>query len=75
MASGRKAAGLLGLQVECTSVLHEELLGTVMYGSATMIWKGKKRSSIRAVLMNNLRGLLDIRRKDKVPNARIREMC
>ena len=25
--------------------------------------------------MDNLRGLLDIRRMDRVPNARIRELC
>ena len=32
-----------------------------MYGSETM--------------MDNLRGLMSIRRMDKVPNARIRELC
>ena len=44
-----------------------------MYGSETMLWKEKSR--IRAVQMDNLRGLLSIRRIDRVPNARIREMC
>ena len=44
-----------------------------MYGSETMLWMEKERS--RAVQMNNLRGLLGIRRKDRVPNARIRELC
>ena len=39
-----------------------------MYGSETMIW-------IRTVQMDNLRVLLGIRRMDKVPNARIRELC
>ena len=39
-----------------------------------MIWKEKKRSRIRAVQMDNLRGFLVIRRMDKVPNARIREL-
>ena len=29
----------------------------------------------RTVQMDNLRGLLGIRRMDKVPNARIRELC
>ena len=38
----------------------------------TMIWKKKERSRIRTVQMDNLRGLLDIRRMDKAPNARIR---
>ena len=39
-----------------------------------MIWKEKKRSRTRAVQMDNLRGFLVIRRMDKVPNARIREL-
>ena len=43
-----------------------------MYGSETMIRKEKERS--RAVQMDNLRGLLGIRRIDKVPNSRIREL-
>ena len=43
-----------------------------MYGSETMLWKEKVRSRIRAVQMDNLRG---IRRMDRVPNARIREFC
>ena len=40
-----------------------------------MLWKEKEKSRIRAVQMDNLRGLLDIRRKDRVPNAWIRELC
>ena len=35
----------------------------------------KDRSSIRVVQIDNLRGLLGIRRKDKVQNARIRQLC
>ena len=34
-----------------------------------MLWKEKERSRIKAVQMNNLRGLLGIRRMDRVPNA------
>ena len=30
---------------------------------------------IRAVQMDNLRGLLGIRRMNRVPNAQIRELC
>ena len=46
-------------------VLNETLLVPVlMYGSETMLWKGKKRSRIRAVQMDNLRGLLGIRKMD-----------
>ena len=40
-----------------------------------MIWREKKRSKIRAVQMDNLRGLLNIRRMDKLPNAWIRQLC
>ena len=38
-----------------------------------MIWK-EERSRIRAVQMDNLRGLLGIRRMDKVLNAGIRQL-
>ena len=34
-----------------------------------------ERFRIRAVHMDNLRGVLRIRRIDRVPNARIREFC
>ena len=34
-----------------------------------------ERSRIRAVQMDNLRGLLDTRRIDRIPNTRIRELC
>ena len=46
-----------------------------MYGSDTRLWKEKERSRLRAVQMDNLRGLLGIRRRDRVPNTRIRELC
>ena len=41
-------------------VLHETLLVPVlMYGSETMLWKEEERSRIRAVQMDNLRGLIE----------------
>ena len=40
-----------------------------------MIWREEERSKIRAVQMDNLRGLLGIRRMDKVLNAQIRQLC
>ena len=46
-----------------------------MYDNEIMLWKEKKRPRIRAVQMDNLRGLLDVRRVYRVPNARIRELC
>ena len=60
-------------QLECARVLHKTMLVLfLMYGSETMLWKEKERSRIRAVQMDNLRGLFGIRRMDRVPNARIR---
>ena len=81
-ASGRRVAGAIRslvharyLQLECARVLHETLLVPVlMYGSETMSWKKKERSRVRAVQMDNLRGLLYIRRMDRVLNALIREL-
>ena len=56
-------------------VLHETVLVPIlMYGSEIMLWK-EERSRIRAVQMDNLRGLLGTRRMDRVPNARIRKLC
>ena len=58
------------LQLECARVLP-----VLMYGSETMLWKEKERSGIRAAQMDNHRGLLGIRRRDKVPNTRIKKLC
>ena len=64
------------LQLECARVLHESLLVPVpTYGSEKMIWKEKEKSRIWAIQMVNLRGLMGIRRRDKVPNARIKQLC
>ena len=60
----------MDLQFECARVLHETLLVPIlMYGSETILWKEKYISRIRAVQMDNLIGLLGIRRMDRVPNA------
>ena len=64
------------LQLECARVLHDTLLVHVlMYDRETMLWREKERSRVRAVQMDNLRGLLGIRRMDIVLNAQIRELC
>ena len=68
VASGRRDAGAVrslvnarNLQLECAKVLHESLLVPVLtYGSEIMMWREKERSRIRAVLIDNLRGLLGI---------------
>ena len=83
VVSGRRVAGAIrslvntrDLQLECVKVLHETLLIPVlMYGSETMLWRDKERPRIMAVLMDNLRGLLGFKRMDRVPNARIRDLC
>ena len=63
-------------QLDCARVLHEKLLVPVLiYGTETMLWKEKERSTIRAVQMDNLRGLLGIGRMDRVLNSRIRDLC
>ena len=80
---GRRVAGAIwslinarNLQLECAKALGETLLVPVlMYGSETILWKDMERSRVRAVQMDNLRGLLGIRRMDRVPNAWIRELC
>ena len=66
VASGRRVTGairslvnVMGLRLEYARVFYESLLVPVLiYGSETMIWKEKARSRIRAVQMDNLRGLL-----------------
>ena len=40
-----------------------------------MLWKEEERSRIRALQMDNLRGLLGIRSMDRVPNVWLRELC
>ena len=80
VASRRRVAGAIrslinarSLQLECTRVLQDSLLLPVLtYGSETIL-REKERS--RAVQMDNFRGLLGIRRMDKVLNAWIRQLC
>ena len=77
MASGRRVADTIkDLQLECAIVLHETLLVPVlMYSSEVMLWKKKEKSRVRVIQMDYLRGLIGIRRMDRVPNAHIREFC
>ena len=56
--------------------MHETLLVPVLiYGGDTILWKEKERSRITGVQMDKFTGLLGIRRIDRVPNARIRQLC
>ena len=62
-------------QFECARVLYETLLVPVlMGGSKIIIWKEKERSRIRVEQIENLRGLLCIRRMDRVPSAQKMEL-
>ena len=82
MACRRRVAGAIrslvnarDLQLECARVLHETLLVPfLVYSNETMLWIEKDRSRVRAVQMEILRGLLGIRRMDRSPNVRIREL-
>ena len=61
---------MLGIYSLSVLILHKTLVVLVLrYGSETMLWKEKERSRIMAVQMDNLRGLLGIRRMDGIPNA------
>ena len=52
------------------------LVPVLTYGSETMICREKEDGSrIKTAQMDNLRGLLGIRRMDKFLNAWIRELC
>ena len=51
------------------------LVPVLTYGSESVIWRNKERSRIRAVQIDNLSGLLGIKRVDKLPNERIRQLC
>ena len=79
VASGKRVVGTIrslfnakDLQLKCARVLHETLLIPVLtYDNETMLWKEKERP----VQMDNLRVWFSIRRMDRVPNLRIRELC
>src|SRR5678815_191057 len=46
-----------------------------MYSSETMVWNKRYRSKVHCVQMDNLRGVLGVKRIDKMRNERIRELC
>ena len=83
VAIGRRVVGAIkylgnarSLQLECARVLYESLLVPVLtYGSETMIWRDKERAMNRDIQMDNLGGLVGIRRMNKVPNAWIMQLC
>src|SRR5678816_4114129 len=72
----RKVAGAIkslvdvkGLSLECYRVLHEGmLLPVLMYSSETMVWNKRYRSKSQSAQMDNLRGVLGVKRIDKMRN-------
>src|SRR5678816_1585400 len=45
------------------------------YSSETMVWNKKYRSKVQCVQMDNLRGMLGVKRIDKMRNERFRKLC
>ena len=81
VAHGRRVGGAIrflvnarDLQIECARVLKEALLVPV-HSSETVLWKEKENCRIMAGQMGSLIGLRGIRRMDRVPSARVRELC
>ena len=80
VVNGRKTAGMIRslvnkrcLSQNCAKILHEKMLvPTLLYGSECMVWKPKERWKIQAVQMDNLRGMLGVKRVDKMKNEEIR---
>ena len=69
----RSLVNARSLQLECAGILHGSLLVPVLiYDSEKMIWREEERSRIKAVEMDNIKGLLGIRRMDKALNTQIR---
>ena len=82
VASGKKVAEAIrslvnarNLQFECAMVLQEVLLMSVLlYESETVVQREKEKSRIRAIQIDNFRGPLDVSRRYRMPNARIKEL-
>ena len=72
VVSGRMVAGSSMVLVTAMVFLETLLVLVLIYGIETMIWKEKESSRIKAIQIDNLRGLLGIRRMGKVLNAQLR---
>ena len=82
VANGRKVAGAsrslvndMGLQLLYARVLHSLSMPVLIYGTETVIQKEKERTRIRAVQMDNLKGLSGIRRMDEVLIESVNIIC
>src|SRR5678816_2448976 len=82
VVNGRKVVGEIKslvdkkrLSFECARVLYEgKLLLVLMYNSETIVWNKRYRTKFQCVQMDNLKGVLGVRRIDKMRNERIREL-
>ena len=64
------------LRLECAKVLYESLLVLVlMHVKGTKVRSEKERSRVRVEQMDNLGGLVGIRRIEILPNAWVGELC
>ena len=75
---GRKEAAVnpWSLRPEYSRVNQESLFVSVlMNGSETMEKRGKGRYGIEAVQTHNLKGLLGMRRKNRILNALVKALC
>ena len=68
--SRKRAAGAIRCLVDLSML--ESCLCLFLCMAVTQCY-GKRRDLVMVVQMDNLRGLLGIKRMDRVPNARIRE--
>ena len=59
----------------CKSVALGPAFACLIYRNETMIWSVTEICSIRTIKLDNLRVLLDIRKINRIPNARIKELC
>ena len=67
----RSLANIRGLQLECARGQHEALIVPLLLHGK----EGAERSTVRAVHVDNIRGLLGIRRMNGVPDARIKRFA
>ena len=67
-----KVVNSRGLQLECARVLHGRLLVPVLLYGNEIVMSKNGRCGIRAVEIDNLKGLLGVTKTDRLPNAWIR---
>ena len=59
----------------CEGTEDALLVPVLLYASEVLVCREQESSRIRAIHLNIFRGLLDIRRMDRVASVLIRELC